>query len=143
MKVIQEQVLKILFVLIWVLALTHMTAEYYYLYWRLDWFDILTHFLGGLWLGVASLWLVYFSGYVRKPQIPGNSTFLTTLFVGLLIGFVWEFYEYVVWQWSGQGIPLGYIPDTKLDLIMDVIGSGVGFFVVRYILHSAPSSEQR
>jgi magnesium-transporting ATPase (P-type) len=142
MKVLQERILKTLFVLIWVLALTHMSAEYYYLYWRLGWFDILTHFLGGLWLGIASIWLLYFSGYVRKPQIPGNGAFLTSLFAGLLIGIVWELYEYVVWQWSGLGIPINYIPDTTLDLLMDFIGSGAGFFVVKNVLKGVSPRRQ-
>ncbi|KKS86003.1 MAG: hypothetical protein UV60_C0004G0080 [Parcubacteria group bacterium GW2011_GWA2_43_11] len=54
---LQERILKLLFIVIWVLALVHMTAEYYYLYWTVRWFDILTHFLGGLWVGIAVVWV--------------------------------------------------------------------------------------
>ena len=53
----QEKMLKILFVLIWVLTFIHMVAEYYHLYYHLSWFDIVTHFLGGVWLGLAVVWL--------------------------------------------------------------------------------------
>lgn len=134
LELYQEKILKTLLILIWSLALIHMTAEYYYLYWTIRWLDICTHFLGGVWVGVAGVWFWFFSGYMREPQSPEKHILPVALITGLVVGVVWELYEYVVWQLSGAGLPPNYIPDTSLDLVMDITGAFVGFFLVLYIL---------
>ncbi len=115
--------LKILFVLIWALALTHMTAEYYHLYWVYRWFDIPMHFFGGMWVGLAVMWFCFRSGYVWKEQAPPFSVCAAALIGGFLIGFVWELYEYAVWQFAGKWLPDNYLHDSLLDLVMDVAGA--------------------
>jgi len=139
---LQERILKLLFIVIWVLALVHMTAEYYYLYWTVRWFDILTHFLGGLWVGIAVVWVWYFSGYVRKMYMPDKSTVFVALLGGLLVGLLWELYEYIVWIVTDAGLPFGYIGDTILDLIMDITGAGVGFLILQYFVLKKPIEAQ-
>lgn len=131
--VLQERVLKTLFVLIWTLALIHMTAEYFHLYFLIWWFDIFTHFLGGVWVGLSTIWIWYFSGYIGKVRIPGKRVLLTALLGGFAIGLVWEGYEYIIWMWSGAGLPKNYIGDTSLDLVMDVVGSFFGFLVFSFL----------
>jgi len=141
MNILQERVLKVLFVLIWVLALIHMTAEYYHLYYYVLWFDMVTHFLGGVWLGVGVLWAYYLSEYVQ-PRVPGRWSFFVALLAGLLFGVLWEAYEFGVWQWSGVELPANYVPDTQLDLVMDVVGAAFGYLVVLYIVWKTPVSQQ-
>lgn len=132
-EIIHERLLKTLFVLIWALALIHMTAEYFYLYWTFRWFDIFTHFLGGVWVGLATIWIWYFSEYLGKTRIPGKEVLLIAILGGLIVGCVWEGYEYVVWMWSGQGLPVNYVADSSLDLVMDVVGALFGFFIYSFI----------
>ena len=131
-ELLQERVLKVLFVLIWALALIHMTAEYYHLYWTFRWFDIPTHFLGGVWVGIFAVW--YFSGYVNKTHVSNNRTVYVALLGGLFVGVVWELYEYGIWMWTGEGLPLNYAGDTALDLIMDFIGSFAGFLLLKQFI---------
>ncbi len=111
-----------------------MTAEYFHLYWIFKWFDIVTHFIGGLWVGLAGVWLWYFSGYFREMQMPDKKLLFVVLFSGITIGILWEFFEYIVWYFVGDGLPDNYIFDTTVDVFMDVIGSIVGFFVARYLI---------
>ncbi len=125
----QEHILKLLFVLIWVLTFVHIVAEYYFLYWRLPWFDIVTHFLGGIWVGLAVIWFYYYSGYLRPPVFPGKNMVWTVLGLGLAIGLLWEGYEVAVWLLSGAGLPSPYMPDTVLDIIVDVAGVLVSAFL--------------
>ena len=133
-ETLQERILKLLFILIWVLALIHMTAEYYHLYWTVRWFDIVTHFFGGVWVGIATIWLWNFSGYIRKAHLPTKRTVYVALLGGLVVGLVWELFEYVVWFFTWEGLPLNYIPDTLLDLVMDFAGSLVGFVILKQFL---------
>ncbi len=133
MELLQEKILKILLILIWSLVLIHMTAEYFYLYWLFKWFDIFTHFLGGVWLGLASIWIWYLSGYFGNMRMPDKKSIFIALGAGLLIGFVWEFYEFIIWQLSGKGLPINYIGDSSLDIIVDVVGAVLGFFILKYI----------
>lgn len=133
-EVLQEKILKVLFVLIWILAFIHMLAEVYYLYWILDWFDIVTHVLGGLWLGISALWFWYLSGYIKKAHFPDKKAFYIALCAGLIFGFFWEVYEYAVWQWSGSGLPNNYLADTILDLFVDLIGAFLGFFTFSFLV---------
>lgn len=123
----QHTLLKVLFVLIWMLALANGIAEQYHLYWIYRWFDIPMHFFGGVWVGLAVLWLCFRSGYVWKETGPPLSALVIGVVGGLLIGFVWEVYEFVVWQISGAGLPLNYVPDSLLDLVMDFLGSLVAY----------------
>lgn len=130
----KEIILKTLLILIWVLALVHMIAEYYHFYWIFRWFDIVTHFLGGVWVGLAGLWIWFYSGYIRTPSLPKKNVFLVAILAGLLVGLVWELFEYAVWVWSGDGLPLNYVGDTVLDVCVDVIGAGGGaFFFSRFV----------
>jgi hypothetical protein len=130
----KENVLKTLLILIWVLTLIHMSAEYYYLYWIFRWFDIVTHFLGGVWVGLAGLWIWFYSGYVRAPSVPNTHAVLVALITGFVVGVLWEMYEYIVWQWSGFGLPINYYGDTLLDLCIDIIGAFGGYLFLQYLL---------
>lgn len=121
--VIHSSSLKVLFMLIWVLALAHGAAEYYHLYWMYRWLDVPMHFLGGMWVGLAVMWFCFRSGYVWNQHTPPFSIFTAALVGGLLIGFIWELYEYVVWQFSGKLLPDNYLGDSLLDLVMDVVGA--------------------
>ena len=132
----QERLLKTLFILIWVLTFVHMIAEYYYLYWRLPWFDIVTHFLGGIWVGLAVVWAYYLSGYVRTPTLPDRKALWLVLALGLFVGILWEGYELAVWVVSEAGIPSRYLPDTLLDICVDVVGVLVGYSVSQKVLKS-------
>lgn len=134
LEVLQEKILKVLFVLIWVLAFIHMLAEAYYLYWILNWFDIVTHFLGGLWLGISALWFWYLSGYIYKAHFPDKKAFYIALCAGITFGFFWEVYEYAVWQWSGAGLPNNYISDTIMDLFVDILGALMGYFTFSFLI---------
>lgn len=115
----QQRALMVLFILIWALTGAHLAAEYCHLYWVYRWLDVPMHFVGGVWVGLMSLF-VYDSMATRRGHV---HPLVIGFIGGLSIGLVWEFYEFVVWQFSGRGLPGNYIEDTLLDVLMDVVGA--------------------
>ena len=79
------------------------------------------HFLGGLLVGLSSLWLLFFSGYIRKPRPPHSPYLIAGLF-GLCVGLLWEAFEITI------GVPreTRYLLDTATDLFLDILGALFG-----------------
>jgi len=137
-----DRLLPVLFVLIWIIALVHIVAEYNYWYWVYRWFDIPVHFMGGVWLGLAGLWVWYTtSGFRKKSWYKKISAVKVSLLTGLLVGVVWELYEFGVWQLIEGDLPVNYYADTLLDIVMDVFGAFFGYLVYRFVVRgSAPNT---
>ncbi len=96
------------------LGVLHVGALSYSLYWQYPWLDVLSHFLGGLWVALALLWLAYRFGIHPRAF---------HLFLGVLaVGLAWEVFE------VAAGIPResNWLFDTAIDLIMDLFGALVG-----------------
>ena len=102
----------------------HGAALHYYLYWRIFWFDNVSHLLGGLTVGLFIAWLYT----VRSLPIG----ILPCMFVAFAIGAEWEVYEYV------SRFPISpfmsYPLDTAKDLLMDVIGGAMAWIVARRLV---------
>ena len=101
----------------------HFIASARNLYDLIWWIDIPQHFLGGLWVGLACLWLF---AVARRP-IPGLLTLFLMVFA---IGIAWEIYEYVF------GISYGpmYVYDTAKDLLMDCVGALCAYAIATQFL---------
>ena len=102
----------------------HIAALHWYLYWHYAWFDLITHFLGGMWVALLSAWLITFkAGPIRAREIIG---------IVLVVGIGWELFELFFGLTSIAD--RGYAFDTAHDLLMDFCGGLVGFFVAKRIL---------
>lgn len=94
------------------LALLHILALEFFLYWTYLWLDIPMHLLGG---AVVSLGLL-----VCFPRV---KLWLVLLFV-LCVGCGWEVFEWVTGILYTETAPFA---DTALDLVMDLVGGAVGY----------------
>ncbi len=112
--------------LIIIIAILNKVALNFFLYWKWWWFDIMMHFLGGLWVGGATLWVYYFSGYFRANQNKKILLWLSIISV-VVIGVGWEVFEFVT---AIEIFSDGYVGDTILDLIMDTTGAVVAYFML-------------
>lgn len=120
-------VLKMLFLLTYLLLMLHIGAEIFHWYWIFSWFDILTHFLGGICVGLGTLWFFFMSGYIKKLPWSGRSGLLYT-FVGVgVIGVGWEFYEVFMHILFHNPFDRGYLLDTATDLAMDTLGAVLAY----------------
>ena len=102
------------------IAVIHITGSYLFWYWHYFWLDILMHFLGGLWVGLASFWILEASGRGSDAFKSQMQAVLFGLACAFAIGVLWEIFENVT------GIAFvayeEYIPDTLMDLVMDSLG---------------------
>lgn len=108
------------------LAVTHIFASEFFLYWRYMWFDIPMHMLGGVTIafGVSIL------PYIGIPVFKGRSPLMATILSVIGIAVAWEIFE------AAAGISIrepGFTGDTVLDLVMGVMGGFVGYGIVSQI----------
>lgn len=105
------------------LAGLHAAALTFYLYWVYLWFDIPMHILGGATVALGYQSRFGLSKFAHKLSFGLISTLLFVLAVGL----VWEGYEYVV----APTFKEGYLEDTIIDIVMDLLGGLIGYAVAR------------
>lgn len=106
-------------VLLIFIASLNQIAISFHLYWLVWWFDILMHFLGGLWVGLSALWFVYFSDFLKFFEYNKRNIFLISLITTIVVGLGWEVFEFII----EVDFSNGYWKDTIQDLIMDTIGA--------------------
>ena len=104
-----------------VFGTVHFLALEMYLYWQYLWFDIPMHFLGGT---VVALTLFALRA-LGVPLPPMMLQFWYVLFFVLIAGIAWELLDLL----GDIMVEKNYLPDTILDLLMDLIGGTVGYFV--------------
>jgi hypothetical protein len=103
-----------------IVGVLHVFAVIFSLYVFYGWFDIPMHFFGGFLAGLFAVWTVF---YAKEGALEPRTlwkTILTAFLGSLLVGLIWEFFEYA---YGLTGNALGsYALDTIKDLIMDMLG---------------------
>ncbi len=94
------------------------------LYMSVPYWDVPTHFLGGVWMGLFAAWL-----YQRKKR---KITIAQCAAFALSIGVCWEIFEYTEGLTYSPFMP--YWLDTIKDLCMDTIGGATAGMMVPRIL---------
>lgn len=125
----EKKFLKELLVFSIITALLHLLALEYSLYWSVDWFDILTHFLGGVTMGFLAVFILFTSEYIKPLCALKHHSliiFLAIISFVLIVGLSWELWEIFV----GFSDVLNDRGDTILDLIMDTLGGVVVYVYV-------------
>ncbi len=109
----------------------HWVASYEGLYWSLDWYDIMMHFLGGLWACLFALWALntqYGVGLRKYISIRNLILFV------IVVGVAWELLEIVLKFTSITDAE--YLGDTSLDIVMDMLGAGFAIYFYRKLIRS-------
>jgi hypothetical protein len=94
----------------------HVTALKYFLYWRIRWFDIPVHFLGGLTIGFLSVVPVIFS------RTKDDSIKTIAVFSALVVSLLWELFEFKI---GLSRLSHRFFYDTVSDISSGVIGGFV------------------
>lgn len=103
-----------------VLAFMHFLATLFYFYWTVSWWDNMVHFLGGVSIGILSLWLWWDVLWRRRPS--PVAAYLSAIVFVMIIGAGWEIFEYV-YNIANPSTGESYFEDTFHDLIADFLGS--------------------
>jgi hypothetical protein len=111
-----------------VLFVMHSVAQGVFLYWTYRWFDIPMHFLGGVWVGLLSAYVLLHTAHGKKYAPQWLQRPVYAVLVGtLMLGVAWEAYEiffkFFNWGW----FPDAYALDTLLDIVMDMLGGVVAW----------------
>ncbi len=93
---------------------------------RLWWFDILLHLLGGFWSVLALAWFFSFFGI--------RLSFWQLFACGLAVGLAWEAFEYA-FDIGGSNF-MSYQADTAKDLIDDCLGGSLGAYLALRLLRA-------
>jgi len=108
------------------ILILHLLALNLFLYWTVEWFDILMHFLGGLFIGIFSSYVLFGSG-LFKIKSHAVILFIVVMASVLVVGLTWELWE----LFAGLSSVLRDQFDTVLDLVMDTLGGLVAFYYVK------------
>lgn len=100
-------------------ALQYLAFKYYF-YWIYWWYDVLMHGIGGLVVGAAACWWLTHEARLT-PRLG------TVLGITLLIGILWEVFEYVI----GAPREAAYVFDTLSDIGMDLVGGLIAWRIFR------------
>lgn len=106
------------------LALIHITALHFSLYWIFLWLDCVTHFLGGL-------TIAFLLTALCMPVLPKKYIGVSLVLLVFVVGVGWEVFEYL----NGMALhELEYWKDTRSDLLFDVLGGSLGAYISSRIL---------
>ena len=123
----RDRFLYLLLLLALVISTLHIAALEHAWYYHFPWFDLVPHFLGGLFIGASALWIAFFSNYpcVSLTWTRKNGAAITLSAI-IFFGVGWEIFE----VFAGIPIEKNYALDTTLDLCMDMLGaiSAFGIF---------------
>ena len=118
----------------------NMLADLFFWYDTIWWFDILMHFLGGLFVSMLIIWLFY-QMFVRFPK---RIVFLYVVLGVLIIALSWELFEFSVWTVFDLKEIID-MQDSIADVVMGCLGSVLGaqYFLNRRLqMQLAPTTEQ-
>ena len=101
-------------------------------YWSFGWYDVLVHWLGGFWVGCATVWFLYYSPFVHTT-LPRQHMLLFAVGAALIAGVAWEIFELLL---PVPPAPDYYI-DTFVDLLMDGLGGAVSAIIATRIYDTA------
>jgi len=112
--------------------LANFFALKFYWYSLIWYLDIIMHFLGGFWIGLFFLYI-----FSKGKQLSFNlNLFFKLLLVGLLVGLLWELYEFYLNIVAGT---LFNLNDTLSDLFFDLLGTAVSlFYFLKIIMPKFP-----
>ncbi len=107
--------------LLYIIAVLHLLALYFFWYWSYWWTDIPMHFLGGVWVG--GMGVLLYAQYKKKTIdcMKIATVYSVSIISILIIGLFWELFEFsldtfIIFQPND-------IVDTSSDLAMDIAGA--------------------
>ena len=123
----QNKIFRAMFWVLFIVGALNAISYKLYLFWTVIWFDMVMHFLGGLFVS-----LFFFAVLsLLKSQLSYIEKLVLGVVFTVLVGLVWEYYELIIQVTNLAKV--GYWADTGMDLIMDTLGSIAGVLFVHWI----------
>jgi hypothetical protein len=128
---------RVLLLIFFIFIVNYLAGKFYW-YSAIWYFDMLMHFLGGLWLGLAATWFLSQQESFFKP-----SFILKIIFIVFLVGASWELFEIVFYNYIAQN-PFNVL-DTISDLFFDLAGGiwAILYFFQRIMFNSGNTIQSK
>jgi hypothetical protein len=110
--------------------LTLYIGDGHLFYWRWGWYDIVAHALAGTALGFVGFLMLYMVMLRKKVKLPAIYASLFVLSFSIMLGVVWEFFEYFMDKYAGTQMIKGSKYD---DIIWDLLGDSAGAFLASIV----------
>lgn len=121
----RDKLLQQLALIVFAVFILNTAGSFFGWYTLLPWYDKLMHFLGGVWLGFVSVWVLY--RLVRQGAFP-VVLFLVCILLGTIL---WEVLEYFVQHITRAPGALANMPDSISDVIFGMLGGFVALLFIR------------
>lgn len=109
----RRKLVKPLVVIIFFLLFMNVSANKFYWYFSIWWLDMCMHFLGGFWISLVSLYIIW-------PKDFNIKLIFKILAIVLLVGIGWEVFElFFVNYLANNNFSLS---DTSSDIFFDIFG---------------------
>ena len=116
---------RLIFLIFWILIVNFLANKFYW-YFSIWYLDMIMHFLGGLWVGLVSIYLFSFN----------KNFFWAFKILGIVffIGLGWELFEIIVNDVITKN-PLNFL-DISSDIFFDLAGGAMAilYFIKRIML---------
>jgi len=123
---VQRKFFIISLITIFVIAILHYLAFKYFWYWKIGWFHLFMHFLGGFWLSITALWISIRFKHIDTIIRCKIRAFVIMIVSVVVVGLSWELFEILSGFTSiKEG---GYLNSLMNDLISNFIGGLVAYF---------------
>lgn len=100
-------------------------ADFYERFW---WWDIALHFGSALGFGMIAFLVIFMLFEGDRYAAPPWALAVLSFCVAMTIGAVWEIFEFAMDRLFGTNMQKSGLPDTMGDLIVDLLGAGIGAF---------------
>lgn len=108
------------FVAVILVGALHWAGSIFFLYWSINWFDSLMHYLGTMAVGFFFLWVWFVSGLFGRSTPSKKEVMVTALISVMTIAVGWEFFEFA-YKLSYPAV--NYVIDTYQDLLCGFFGA--------------------
>lgn len=120
-----KRLLKQIVVLMIFMFVANQLATKFHWYYSIAWFDMMMHFLGGVWVAMFFL-------YVFKAPSTFARKFWVVISSVLVVGILWEVFEFGMGSIAGDAFN---VRDTLSDIFFDLAGGCVAIFAkLRHIM---------
>ena len=123
----------IFFICIFTYRWIGLKYELFFMFW---WYDVVAHFLGGIWVVALALSLKKIFYFEIQGAYGGWALLVFVLGMVILAGVFWEWWEFVSDRYIFY-TNFTYLPnvfeDTLKDLLVDLLGGIAGFLIFRKI----------
>ncbi len=122
-----------------VIFIVGILAEFFYFYSTIWWFDMPMHFFGGFFIGLLGSWMILYGYFRNRPSfLRTKVSFFTVVILSVcIVGIGWEIFEYILHLNVFQSGALNIL-DTLSDLCFDTAGGLVAILYVDFMYLCIP-----